>query len=102
MESITWPQTNKVRSFAVHATIPVGEPLPAPTFVKRMRIQHQQLQWHPDNMTLPQIVAVLSTIDDSTLLTPQDAGKLVDDARKVPTAIGLLLIEEAKADRFWQ
>ncbi|KAF0711473.1 hypothetical protein As57867_005243, partial [Aphanomyces stellatus] len=76
MESITWPQTNKVRSFAVHATIPVGEPLPAPTFVKRMRIQHQQLQWHPDNMTLPQIVAVLSTIDDSTLLTPQDAGKL--------------------------
>ncbi|KAF0710516.1 Aste57867_5520 [Aphanomyces stellatus] len=102
MHPVKWPYALPIRTYVVSISFPTNMSVPDDAHIKRMGISNKKLDWHPDNMTLAQIVQVIQDYNATTPPTQEDqltdileVSKHLDEDFRTP-------IDHTKADDLWQ
>jgi hypothetical protein len=67
-----------------------------------MRMKSRKLEWHPDNLSLAQIVEILQAEGDESITNSDDQQRLVVEATAVMNQYFVHPVDNAKAEDIWQ
>ncbi|KAF0704297.1 hypothetical protein As57867_007165, partial [Aphanomyces stellatus] len=102
MHIISWPYALPIRTYVAQAFVQPDKPVAADANIMHMRVSNKKLVWHPDNMTLTQIVEVIQATTALALPPPDDQVEAIavlsdhlKEEFRTPT-------DQTKADDLWQ
>jgi hypothetical protein len=76
--------------------------MPSDALVKRMHIKDKRLEWHPDHMTLTQVIAAISDASQPMSVSSEQENVLLAEATQGVSPDSFSAVERAKPEELWQ
>ncbi|KAF0701852.1 hypothetical protein AaE_016285, partial [Aphanomyces astaci] len=94
-----WGYTKPITTYRVAAR-DVDCSTVSDSLVKRMHIKNKRLEWHPDNMTLKQVISALQEADQPEV-SPASQQVQLQEAIQDMTPESLTLAQRVKPEELW-
>ncbi|EFX60580.1 hypothetical protein DAPPUDRAFT_123651, partial [Daphnia pulex] len=101
-EAVTWPGNDKFQSYVIQVKFPEPNMYDSQASIKKAIIGNDRLSWHPDHLTMDEIITILSdnVMEGGAMLTDQE--KKLDDIFLHFNKDVTPWVANADADGFWQ